>query len=375
VLHYYSFRSRVVLAYILTLGLLYEGRGFTQESPHQARPQPIQKIPKIRTFPAPPADFRALNATDQERDKYGIPRPPKAESGPGYAAWREVFSRSLRFVAPKYRVDGAATKAKRRGGAARILTGLVESQQLAGISDTSTVGYDEAFARWLVPTPSTNGSSLVTISASNANSLSVSLGTTQNRSCTSPPNFPGGVPAYCPGPTTFGALVTFGFIFVPFLNFPVNPGDVMMGFLESGFGGGDELIATIIDLNLNIASSISLSYSGSFTTVQFGVQRPYQLGSCGRFLCPTPGAFSAPWATWLWDMQVCTPGQLCSGAVDQSSPYKLLYLTDPDGTVLQSVHEYGTTSVLSQHGVTDQADSWALIVIGEQGLESGDFPQ
>jgi hypothetical protein len=147
----------------------------------------------------------------------------------------------------------------------------------------------------------------------------------------------------------------------------------MMGILQSGWAGGSEINVTLINLSLNNATSLSVAYTGAFAQVQFGVQRPYRVTSCGSrfvFLCVTPAAFSSPWATWFWDMYVCPPGQACSGAIDQPNAWSLVNLVDPSSaTTLGSVAYVGPASKLSQPGITDFSDSWMIVVEGVLGTE------
>lgn len=59
----------------------------------------------VLAFPAPPPDFRPLEATKSELLRYGYPLCPDTERWPHIARrWQEMLSRSFRFVNPQLRI-------------------------------------------------------------------------------------------------------------------------------------------------------------------------------------------------------------------------------------------------------------------------------
>jgi hypothetical protein len=333
-----------------------------QES-HVTAARRAPSIPVIRTYPPPPTGFRALEATAEQRARYGIPSPPGQHSGRGYSIWREIFVRSLTYVTPKYNVEAIKGRPLFKGPQPRTFGGTVQTQQSAGLSASSSLGYEEVAARWIVPVPLQNGTSLVGISISNNDSVPTFIGTSQSMTCT---------PA-CPGPASYAAVIGVGVISVPLYDFPVNPGDVMMGFLQTGFGSqGNEVIATIVNLNLNSATEISVSFAGLATGVEFGAQTAYTFQPCrNRFCAPAALPFPSHAGVWFWDMTVCGPGAPCAGAADAQTAYQLVNMTGTYGNLSLVVQQCGTSSIGSQPATTDYADSWMLISWASVALPNG----
>jgi hypothetical protein len=353
--------------------VVLSGTNANAEEPLRSAVPLSQAVPKIETFAIPPKGFRASVATDKQRAKYGVPPPPQPNSGAAYTTWRKVFSLPLRFVVPRLRVSrsGAVGETNRSSAKPRLFEGSVNSNQIAGIVDTSSTGYTEAIASWMVPTPTANGSSLAGMEIWNSTSGGVDVGTSQSMSCSNS----------CPGPATYAATMRIdGSPYAMIIeNFAVSSGDIMhLIFFQSGLGRIG-LSVTLVDESQNTATEFDVAYTGPFTTVQFGVQLLNVFQPCqSRFVCGNVAPFSSPWSTWFWSMQVCGVVQgswSCSGALDSSNSWSLLKLVDSNGiNVLASVPELGTAPNLSQPGVSQTSDSWMLVVQGQEPLQAGDTP-
>ena len=111
----------------------------------------------VYAFPAPPSDFDAVQATDEERARYGLPRRPNplAKNPVAYQTWLRAMRAARSYVAPQV----LATH-RRHVQALDVRTsttaGTFNSQNWAGqaiLSSNASYGpnaYTEVLAQWVV---------------------------------------------------------------------------------------------------------------------------------------------------------------------------------------------------------------------------------
>ncbi len=111
---------------------------------------------RIKSFPLPPKNFIALNASEKEMMLYGIaPKPDPVKQPKLYSRWREVYSKPLEYVEVGLQ-ENADVKNKRHDDLSAS-NNLVE-EQWSGLvfPDYEEVGlYSYVTATWTVPNPVT----------------------------------------------------------------------------------------------------------------------------------------------------------------------------------------------------------------------------
>ena len=113
----------------------------------------------VYSFPAPPAGFNAVLATDQERARYGLPRRPNplARNPVAYQTWLRAMSAAQSYVAPEI-LATHRRHARALGVRKSTSAGSYTSQNWAGqtiLSNAVSYGpssYAEVLAQWVVST-------------------------------------------------------------------------------------------------------------------------------------------------------------------------------------------------------------------------------
>ena len=111
----------------------------------------------VYSFPAPPAGFNAVLATDEERARYGLPRRPNplARNPMAYQTWLRAMSAAQTYVAPQVMAT-RRRHARVLGLRASNSAGTFSSQNWAGqtiLNNTVSYGpnsYGEVLAQWVV---------------------------------------------------------------------------------------------------------------------------------------------------------------------------------------------------------------------------------
>ena len=122
-----------------------------------AAAQDAAPSPTVLSLPAPPSGFDAVQATDEERARYGLPRRPSpfARNPMAYRTWLQAMTAARSYVAPEI----VATRRRHmRALSVRTTTtaGAFYSQNWSGqavLGNATSYGpasYSEALAQWVV---------------------------------------------------------------------------------------------------------------------------------------------------------------------------------------------------------------------------------